>query len=34
MSADGSDQQRVMPIPLTEYVPTWARSADNRNGND
>ena len=28
MNADGSDQQRVMPIPLTEYVPTWARSAD------
>jgi len=34
MNADGSDQQRVMPIPLTEYVPTWARSTHNGNGND
>jgi Tol biopolymer transport system component len=34
MNADGSDQQRLMPIPLTEYVPTWVRSAGNGNGND
>ncbi len=34
MNADGSDQQRVLPIPLTEYVPTWARSADYRYGDD
>ena len=34
MNNDGSDQHRLMPIPLTEYVPTWARSADNGNGND
>jgi hypothetical protein len=32
MNNDGSDQQRVMPIPLTEYVPTWARSADHGHG--
>jgi Tol biopolymer transport system component len=34
MDADGSDQQRLMPIPLTEYVPTWARAAHNEDGND
>jgi TolB protein len=34
VNADGSDEQRVLPIPLTEYVPAWARSADNGNGND
>jgi Tol biopolymer transport system component len=34
MNADGSSQQRVMPIPLTEYVPTWARSTDQRFDDD
>jgi len=23
MDADGSHQHRVMPIPLTQYVPAW-----------
>lgn len=32
MNANGSDQHRVLPIPLTEYAPTWAQSADNGNG--
>ncbi len=32
MNADGSGQQRVLPIPLTEYVPTWALSADHGHG--
>jgi len=26
MNANGSHQQRLIPIPLTEYVPTWALS--------
>ena len=30
MNANGSDQHRLMPIPLTEYVPTWARSVGQR----
>jgi Tol biopolymer transport system component len=38
MNSDGSDQHRLMPIPLTEYVPSWARAAhdddDNDNNND
>jgi len=34
MNADGSYQQRVMPIPLAEYVPAWARSADQGHGDD
>jgi hypothetical protein len=33
MNTDGSDQ-RVTPIPLTEYLSTWALTADNGNGND
>ena len=32
MNADGSGQQRVLPIPLTEYVATWALSADHGHG--
>jgi Tol biopolymer transport system component len=32
MNADGSDQHRLMAIPLTEYAPTWARAAGGRNG--
>jgi Tol biopolymer transport system component len=34
MNADGTDQQRLLPILLTEYVPSWAGSADKDNGDD
>jgi hypothetical protein len=33
MNADGSDQQRLMAIPLTEYVASWALSTHDRNTN-
>jgi len=34
MNADGSDQQRLMPVPLTEYVPTWAHSDGHGHGHN
>jgi Tol biopolymer transport system component len=34
MNADGSDQHRLMPLALTEYVPSWARTTGNGDGDD